>query len=346
VSIIEELRTAYPTLDVPTKVEEWKKSHPGEDPEKGLRKLLNKRNAPESTFALRICHTCNHDCIHCFNEEEKKENANQKVLTTEELFGFLDKDTSDLVLITGGEPTTRKDLLEILKHISENGRECTLQSNGFRFADTEYTNSLAPYFQGITLPIHSSDPDIFDAITKCKGSFENTIKALKNLRDTEKITIITQTVINQLNYKTIESTFDLIQSIHPGVSMTLTFPHPISSAYSTAVTPRFTDIKPYVQKAIKKYGYLIHTHYLPRCVLHPYQTLVDILDRNDVAEVPKPGIEFIEGKWDTVNYETTSEYRIKSPVCLQCRFNTECNGIWREYGELYPDLDLLAIKGV
>lgn len=345
--LMQELQAAYPDIDVFDKVIEWKRANPLSEIE-DLRKLyLTNRNArgTMSTYTLRVCHTCNHDCIHCFNEEEKKEQANRRLLTTEELCKIIDDVDAKEIIVTGGEPTTRKDLFEILQYIKNKGKRITIQSNGKGFADPEYARKLSPYLDTITLPIHSGDPEIFEAVTQCKGSFEATIRALRNLSDT-KVGIITQTVLNQLNYKTIENTYDLIQSINPGVIMTLTFPHPIASAYSTKVTPRFSDIKPYVHKALRKYSYLILTHYLPRCVLYPYQSIVSsILDQNDVAEIPKPGIEFLEGEWKSVNYESTSHYRIKSKVCSECRFDRVCQGVWKEYGALYPNLDLVPIQG-
>jgi len=349
---MEELQAAYPELDIPKKVEGWKKDHPGADIEE-LRSYLTvgeglpTRSAPRKMYVLRTTHICNHKCVHCFNENEKKEQANQNLLTTEELFKIIDEQSGDAesIIITGGEPSTRKDLFEILQYVRSKGKTNTIQSNGMGFADPEYAKKLTPLIETFTLPIHSSDPEIFDAVARCKGAFNTTIKAFKNLKDSG-IRVITQTVMNQLSYRTLENTFDLIQSIYPGINMTMTFPHPISEAYTTKVTPRFSEVKPYVHKALRKYAYLQYSHYLPRCVLYPYQDLVLYnLDKNDVDTNPKPGIEFLEGEWRTVDYETTSQYRIKSKVCSQCRFDNICHGVWKEYGALYPELDLVPIEG-
>ena len=340
--LIDQLKLKFPDVDIPKRLEEWKSLHPGENVEEMITKVLKGEYTPP-IFILRSTYICNNKCIHCFIEDEKK-------LIEEPKFDDLKKAidetlvNEELVIVSGGEPTTRKDLLELMKYIHDKGKEVNIQSNGMNFDDEKYLASLAPYFTSINLPIHSNNPDIFDSITRVKGSYERTVKAFHNLVDV-KINVISQTVINQLNYKTLTETFDLIQSISPGAKMTLTFPHPISSAHSNTVVPKFSEIKSYVQKVLKKYAYLINTHYIPKCLLYPYHGLVYYVDSTDDGETRKPGIVYADNTWQKIDYGNLMPgSRIKSNECKKCRFDNECLGVWKEYGEIYNnELDMAPI---
>ena len=162
---------------------------------------------------------------------------------------------------------------------------------------------------------------------------------------------MTQTVINKLNYKTLMSTFDMIQRILPGAIMNLTFLHTIGVANSTSIAPKYSDIAQYLQPVLKKYAYLIRTHYIPKCYLYPYHTVIDQnVDDGDNGSVIKDGIDYIvEGNlgWTRTNYgEYKENGKIKSAKCKKCIFDKECIGIFRTYGELYPELDLSPIESV
>ena len=293
-------------------------------------------------FTLRVGYSCNNRCIHCFVEKKKV----VEDLTEDDLKAVIDTvPKGSIICFTGGEPTIRYDLQRLMKYSSDKGFLNAIQSNGVKFADMDYLKSLEPYLESITLPVHSNDPEIFDKITQVPGSFIQTMVAFKNLINSS-IIVTTQTVINQFNYKTLLATFDMIQTIAPGVGMTLTFPHPYGAAHTTDVVPRLSEVGPYIQPVLKKYGHLMHTHYIPRCYLYPYQNIVVNVDEHDNGSRFKPGTDYLEGSgWERLDYGAyKKESKIKATTCSECIFNDECIGIWVEYGELYPELDLPAVK--
>jgi MoaA/NifB/PqqE/SkfB family radical SAM enzyme len=297
------------------------------------------------SFALKVGYSCNYKCIHCFirHNQDKAEDIPLSVLKS-----LIDEVKEPIIIVTGGEPTIREELPELLKHIKSKNKTVNIQSNGFKFGDESYFNSIKSYIDTALIPIHSNDMSIFDAITQVPGSGEKTIKALYNFSETDILTM-TQTVINQLNYKTLLETFDMIQNILPGSPMNLTFPHPIGVANSTLIVPRYSDIAKYIQPVLKKYAYLIRTHYVPKCYLYPYHSIVaQNVDDGDNGSVVKDGIDyFVEGNigWTKTDYgEFKETEKIKSEKCKRCIFDKECIGVWREYGKLYPELDMNPIE--
>jgi wyosine [tRNA(Phe)-imidazoG37] synthetase (radical SAM superfamily) len=296
---------------------------------------IEKISKDPTFFTLRLGYSCNIRCIHCFTENNKS----VEDLTGEEIKTTIDSIPKNaLIIVTGGEPTVRSDLIELLKYMKNKGHLVQLETNGIRFHDSEYLKSLNPYVDMVYIPIHSHDPAIFDKITGVSGSWEKVMLGLKNLVESD-IYITSITVINQLNYKTLLDTFDMIQSISPKQVMSLTFPHAIGAAHSTNIVPKYSEIKDYIQPVLKKYSPLMYAHYIPKCLLYPYQESVVYLEHKT-----RPGTDYINGKWQKTNYGVFEEgARIKSEVCKRCVFNNECTGIWREYGELYPDPDLVPI---
>jgi MoaA/NifB/PqqE/SkfB family radical SAM enzyme len=331
-TIIDELKAKYPPDLVDQKLEEWKIQHPGESLEKLRVYLTHDKYHPRDTttknFEVIPCYECNERCIHCFNSEDDRR---AKAPELEELYKHIDKMTIEKsVCVIGGEPTMRKDLVDVLKYIKEKGKKVNLHSNGVRFGDEKYLEKLIPYIDVFTLPIHSSDYDVFDSVTRVKGSADKTVKAFKNLVHIGRATIITQTVINRLNYKTLLGTFDMIQDISPNIRMMLTFPHPGGAAHSTDVVPRYSEVKDYIQPVLKKWTVLVDTRDIPRCYLYPYQDVVVKIDdeRCNVGDL---------------EIDHRRQSRIKSTDCKKCIFDKDCIGVWKEYGELYPEPDLVPV---
>ena len=327
-TIVDELKAKYSSYSpnlVDTKVKEWQFQHPGEDLE-GLRALLTSQPLPGGSsrnLEIKSCFECNEKCIHCFNSEAERK---IKMPELEEIYRQIDTMTiEDTVIVQGGEPTMRNDLVEVLKYIKEKGKQVSLNTNGLRLYNEKYLEEIIPYVDRLILPIHSSHYNVFDSITQVKGSAEKVMTVFKKLLQIENLMVVTQTVINQLNYKTLLDTFDTIQNIAPSITMMLTFPIPIGFAYSSDVTPKYSEIKDYIQPALRKYGHSIYSYDIPRCYLYPYQDAVTNCDDY------RCGCYIEENK------------RIKASSCKDCIFTKECAGVWREYGALYPDLDLTPV---
>ena len=69
----------------------------------------------------------------------------ERELTTVEWFGVFDKAWTygiPHIVLTGGEPTLRNDLTELIAHIESNGQVVGLLSDGLKLADDDYLQSL------------------------------------------------------------------------------------------------------------------------------------------------------------------------------------------------------------
>lgn len=78
---------------------------------------------------------CNFDCYYCHNRillEPDPMKFRYKPIEEDEFFSFLDKRIGLIqgVVITGGEPTLQKDLMDFIKRIVEKGFPVKLDTNG------------------------------------------------------------------------------------------------------------------------------------------------------------------------------------------------------------------------
>jgi MoaA/NifB/PqqE/SkfB family radical SAM enzyme len=79
------------------------------------------------------------------DEELAPEERVARELTTEEWFIVMDKAWQAGIphlVFTGGEPTLRADLPELITHAESNGQVTGLLTDGLRFADSQYLNTL------------------------------------------------------------------------------------------------------------------------------------------------------------------------------------------------------------
>lgn len=149
----------------------------------------------ESTMA------CNMRCKHCGSSCE---HALPGELTTGEAFKFVDmcKDIGmQWVSISGGEPFTRPDLIEVIKYFRKNGILVNIISNGW-LINEEIIKELKS-ISGLRVNISIDGPEyIHDDIRK-PGSFERSKNSFDCLRkngiDTGCITTVTKKNIDHLN---------------------------------------------------------------------------------------------------------------------------------------------------
>jgi len=115
-------------------------------------------------------YNCNNACISCAKRSDEKGK-----LTFQDIVQVIDsiKPTKeDYIEISGGEPTLRADLFDVINHIKSS---CTtnviLLSNGRRFKDMAYSERIkATGLDRVMTTFYSHDEKIHDFITQRKGS--------------------------------------------------------------------------------------------------------------------------------------------------------------------------------
>jgi len=161
---------------------------------------------------LALTFRCQNGCLHCYTggpheTEEMNTESWKRVLDKMKNLGIF------IATFTGGEPTLREDLPELIAHAQKIGLVTGLVTNGRRLKEEDYVLTLEKSgldFAQVTL--ESSDPKIHDQMTGSQGSWQETIEGLKNLVPTTIYTT-TNTTLTKLNAFGFVETLDLLHGM-------------------------------------------------------------------------------------------------------------------------------------
>jgi radical SAM protein with 4Fe4S-binding SPASM domain len=165
---------------------------------------------------LALTYRCNNDCAHCYNLEHPgaaTSSNGRAELGTKEWKQVLDK-LWDLgiphIIFTGGEPTLRTDLPELIGYAESKGQITGLNTNARRLADKGYVNALVEAgLDHVQITLESNLAEVHDRMVGCKGAFQQTVKGIQNVLDT-RLYVMTNTTMLQDNVSSIPDTLDFL----------------------------------------------------------------------------------------------------------------------------------------
>lgn len=171
-------------------------------------------NRPSAPYRmdLAITYRCNNDCAHCYNGRPRQ----YPELSTKEWFTILDH-LWELgiphIVFTGGEPTLRDDLPELIHHAEQNGQITGLNSNGRKLRDKAYLQKLIDAgLDHVQITLESHDPAIHDEMVRHPGAWQETVEGIRNAVQSQLYVMTNSTMLkNNSPYmdKTLEFLADL-----------------------------------------------------------------------------------------------------------------------------------------
>lgn len=166
---------------------------------------------------LALTYRCNNDCHHCYNLEHPLPGQLLKrpELDTEHWKQIIDT-AWDLgiphIIFTGGEPTLRDDLPELVAHAEANGQITGLNTNARRLSDSNFVQRLLDAgLDHVQITVESSDADIHNKMVNARA-FEQTIAGLKNVLAT-RLYVMTNTTMLRDNVDSIPATLDFLADL-------------------------------------------------------------------------------------------------------------------------------------
>jgi len=161
---------------------------------------------------LALTYRCNNYCAHCYNDRPR----NFAELSTAQWKGILDKLWHlgiPHIVFTGGEPTLRLDLPELIAHAEANGQITGLNTNGRRLNDPAYVSELVSAgLDHIQITVESHDPQIHDAMVMTRGAWVQTIAGVRNALDTP-LYVMTNTTMLRHNSPHLAETLDFLAAL-------------------------------------------------------------------------------------------------------------------------------------
>jgi Fe-coproporphyrin III synthase len=153
---------------------------------------------------------CNLKCVHCYAQSEDRDYAGE--MSTEEAKVMIDdlaEFGAPVLLFSGGEPTIRKDLVELMKYAKGKGMRVVISTNGTLITKekAEQYAEVGLSYVGVSLDGGKETHDKFRGLP---GSFDKALEGIRNSRDAG-IKVGLRMTINKRNWQDIPEIFKVMR---------------------------------------------------------------------------------------------------------------------------------------
>jgi radical SAM protein with 4Fe4S-binding SPASM domain len=162
---------------------------------------------------LALTYRCNNRCEHCYNQPNSPNATELDTHTWKSILERLWDISIPHVTFTGGEPTLRPDLPELIDHAENIGIVTGLITNGRNLKDATYVDKLVVNgLDHIQITFESVDKRIHNQMVGNDQAWAETVEGIKNAIDTPIYTL-TNTTLTRLNAPQIEETIQFLASL-------------------------------------------------------------------------------------------------------------------------------------
>lgn len=289
-------------------------------------------------------YTCNSHCKHCVvqvKREKIEKGYSDKDLTTEQAFEHLrylvDKDVYEVVL-SGGEPTMRSDIVDLVSFLLDNNIKVQVQTNGSNpeivkkivEANIDKKNDIS-----FMIPLHSIDKEEHNFISRNLGGFDKTLKSLELLKQ-YNIYVIGKIVLTRLTGK-LKDIIYLYKSNNVK-DIIIAYPHCVSFNDEKV---KEIDLKlEEVEEKLKSIGGIVDDNNIilqgiPYCRVN---SMYNHIQEDDFQYLDKEIIEYkYKDEYEYPWHIYRKKDKRKFSKCNSCEYNDKCEGIWKEYIRTYGD---------
>ncbi|MEK6606463.1 MAG: radical SAM protein [Myxococcota bacterium] len=281
---------------------------------------------------LKVGFACNNRCVFCA-QGSKRERA--PAIGRANLRNALadGRRTSDSLVVTGGEPTVRRDLCDLVAEARAIGyRRVQIQTNGRMLAYRGLCEALLRAGATEFSPaLHGDTAELHDALTGAPKSFAQTVAGIRNLVALGA-RVLSNTVVVRPNVARLPAVATLLCDL--GVAQyQLAYVHPVGTAAERfdEVVPRPRDLVPWLHDALdvgRRRGVPSYAEAVPLCLLRGREWAASeaIMPRTVVFDLGR-----------VVDFEAYrhGEGKAHGPQCARCTWLDRCEGPWRETPERF-----------
>jgi len=182
------------------------------------------RRTPFGTHAIKfpvlseiaLTYRCNNACAFCYASAPERANAVRE-MTTDEVARVIDKIVAQAkvptISFTGGEPTLRRDLPQLVAYAKSRKMRANLITNGIRCADADFVAELKRAgLDSAQVSLEAADAEIHNRVVGNPRAFDQTVQGIRNLK-AAGIHTHTNTTINQHNRDHLHALIDLLADL-------------------------------------------------------------------------------------------------------------------------------------
>lgn len=165
---------------------------------------------------IALTYRCNNRCFFCYASSPERGRSTPE-MSTLQVKGLIDKIVDQAkvptVSFTGGEPTLRNDLPELIAYAKSRGLRTNLITNGIRCADPQFAQALKDSgLDSAQVSLEAGNAEIHDLVVDHPGAFIKTVQAVKNLK-AAGIHTHTNTTINARNKHVLIDLVDFLADL-------------------------------------------------------------------------------------------------------------------------------------
>ncbi len=139
---------------------------------------------PPFMVSYSITQKCNLKCQHCYSDSVDQ--AAPDELSSEEASQLID-DLSEwgigLLIIDGGEPLCREDMLNVVRYATSKGIRTTIGSNGTLIDESMAKEMLHAGVMAVAISVDAADAQTHDSFRGIAGAFKQTLKGIEACRN-------------------------------------------------------------------------------------------------------------------------------------------------------------------
>lgn len=284
--------------------------------------------------------SCRNSCVFCNpqgmrriiddNELKKIESHLLKQVLDLKKKGFKE------VEISGCDPVEYSKISEFIRWLKDIGFEYVeLSTHGRNLSDLKLTRKLRESgLDEVRIPLYGSNKRIHESVTQSKGSFQDTLNGIMNIKKyAPNIKIKITSLVMKQNYKDIENIFALASKYSSDIIFSIPCLNDEIDSKNIAVA--FDEMKPYLLNLLnisKNSKAHLKITDIPLCVFGFYKDSIINITGPPVAagtyNIPKKFRSDIPG---------IPSYRVKTrlKICDKCHASSKCDGFYRKYADLF-----------
>jgi cyclic pyranopterin phosphate synthase len=317
--------------------------------------ILGRLQGQDERIHISIGAVCNNNCVFCMEEDRDARYVNNSAMTPERVRWVLEQSTgAEEVCFTSGEPTTRPELPTFVEWARELGyRRISMMTNGRRVGHLPFAVALAKRgMNRFYVSIHGHTDKLHEGLTRTPDSFLQTVAGLDAVARLKSsgVELHTSTVLTKRNlphlldiYRFLRAhgvdqvVFNVMQAngraathfeqLFPSYTETAAQFAEFVRTCGEASPPAFlVDIPLCTTESIPDYN----RGYVERYRHFDLETQVDLpaairADRR--AEGNGKGLLLV------LRSDLDDAAREKRAECARCRYDAQCEGVWRTYLE-------------
>ncbi len=161
---------------------------------------------------LALTYRCNNNCAHCYNARSR---SFPEMTTSEwkQVIRRCWKIGIPHIIFTGGEPTLRDDLPELVAYAQSQGQITGINTNGRRLSDRVFLNELiAAGLDHVQITFESADPATHDRLVCHPGAWQETVEGIRNVT-ASSLYMMTNTTLLRENAPQLQKTLDCLKEL-------------------------------------------------------------------------------------------------------------------------------------